>query len=275
MLEGSSIQYSYSSYPTFEISATRKFEVSELCEIFLGKCGKIMYIITLGIYLLITCWAYATVAASSWASNLPWNISSVSQMCHPEDFTGVLLPTSTSCQNTYHFYLLVFTLIVIPLSCLEFTEQKYIQVFMTFFRVIAVLLMVVFSLVDLSEEESNPTTYNTNTTVIKYWAKYAWASNVEIHSDTRQSDHSAFTLGVIGWSLSLPVFVYSLMVHQYVPVLAVSAMRKDKLRKLFITLFGVALVIYCLFGTVIAETFHSSKLLENAALNWVSSRARF
>ena len=101
------------------IVGEHKFEVGDLCEIFLGKQGRYAYTATICVYLYGTLWAYATVFAKAMTTHL--NIGKYS----------------------YGLYLLLYAFLVVPPSLLELSEQIIVQVILSFCRILMLLLMVV------------------------------------------------------------------------------------------------------------------------------------
>eukprot|EP00602_Paraphysomonas_sp_CaronLab_P013815 CAMPEP_0185041578 /NCGR_PEP_ID=MMETSP1103-20130426/41073_1 /TAXON_ID=36769 /ORGANISM="Paraphysomonas bandaiensis, Strain Caron Lab Isolate" /LENGTH=417 /DNA_ID=CAMNT_0027581379 /DNA_START=297 /DNA_END=1550 /DNA_ORIENTATION=- len=96
----------------------KKFEITELCAIFLGVNGMRAFSFVLAVYLYGTLWAYGTVFANSLTASFDIG------------------------EWSYYIYLLFYAAIVIPTSCLELTEQITLQVIYAACRVIMVLLMV-------------------------------------------------------------------------------------------------------------------------------------
>ena len=88
----------------------------------MGPRAKTVYVIILSVYFLGTLWAYASVFASSAAANIPLPFINDADVC------DVQHDKSTGCQVLYRIYLLVFTAIVVPLTCLELREQQIVQV---------------------------------------------------------------------------------------------------------------------------------------------------
>ena len=84
---------------------SRKFEVVELCSMFLGDKGSSTYIFTLGLYMYGTLWAYTSVFANACSYALP-----LSKMFG----VGV---------DDYLVYVAVFASVVVPLTCMELKEQ--------------------------------------------------------------------------------------------------------------------------------------------------------
>ena len=101
------------------IVGEHKYELGDLCEIFLGKQGRYAYTATICIYLYGTLWAYATVFSKAMTTHL--NIG----------------------KHSYGLYLLLYAFLVVPPSLLELSEQIVVQVILSFCRIMMLLLMVV------------------------------------------------------------------------------------------------------------------------------------
>ena len=99
----------------------RKFEMPELCRVFMGEVWRIMFTIAACCDLYGLTWSIAAVSASSLASDIP--------ILHN--------------QNDYMLFVLIFAVIVIPVSFLSVADQIWIQ--MVFFggRMVMVILMLV------------------------------------------------------------------------------------------------------------------------------------
>lgn len=99
-----------------------KFELYELCELFVGNTTKFLFIACLAFYTYGCLWAFGSVFGSAMSATLP---------------------LSSSSENiTYWVYLTVFAGIVIPLTCMELNEQIYTQVFLAFCRLLVAALIV-------------------------------------------------------------------------------------------------------------------------------------
>ena len=98
---------------------SHKYEVTELCEMFLGSTGLFLYTTVATLYFYGTLAAYATVFASSFASNCPLG------------------------EYSYQIYLTLFTLVVVPPSCWELNEQVTLQLVYSYCRGIILSLMIV------------------------------------------------------------------------------------------------------------------------------------
>ena len=75
----------------------RKFEVGELCGLFLGRWAKYGYVMAISVTCFIYLLGYSTVAAASWAVNLPLDFANVRQ-CNNTDFFMHTLPSNVSCR---------------------------------------------------------------------------------------------------------------------------------------------------------------------------------
>ena len=95
------------------IVSCHKFEFPELCELFLGEHGKRLYSLTAALLF------YGTLASLCC-------IFSTSLSCH----FGIFGSSSLN----FYFYLFIFSLVVIPLSCCELSEQYELQIFLTYAR---------------------------------------------------------------------------------------------------------------------------------------------
>lgn len=100
----------------------RKFEIPELVEIFLGPLSRKIYTAVVGVYLYGTLWAYATVFANSFASQLP---------------------VSASPTTSYYLYLFLFACCVVPASLMELSEQVCVQVSLSVCRIVMLGAMIV------------------------------------------------------------------------------------------------------------------------------------
>jgi len=129
---------------------TRKFEIIELCETFLGLKGKVAYSLTFSFYMYGCLWAYTAVFANAMAATIN-------------------LPESWGLGDwDYGVWVAVFACITVPLTCMELREQVGVQVALSGCRFVMVLLMVATVL--LAYNASTPqfdeqTSSNTSTLV--------------------------------------------------------------------------------------------------------------
>lgn len=179
-------------HPIFEITIARKFEIAEMCGMFVSKHLRRVYLVLVFMLCFTTCWSFSTVAASAWAINIPFHIG-VAKQCSEFSFFHSLLP-SGGCRYAYYFSLTLFAVIVITLCLFDLKKQAIIQMVMGLMRFSTVTAIVLFCIVKLLQygdacedlETSNYTASN--------------ASTLE-----------AFELK--GWIISIPVFVNAMNYH--------------------------------------------------------------
>jgi hypothetical protein len=104
-----------------------RFEVTELCKIFLGKSVARCYTLVMAVYLYCSLWAYATVFANSLTARLPLSFSLFTSSSTSSSSSS---PDSVLDDKEWSFrtYLLLFALITVPASLLELSEQVTLQV---------------------------------------------------------------------------------------------------------------------------------------------------
>jgi hypothetical protein len=93
-----------------------KFEVPELCHIFLGLNARTIYTACISLYMFCSLLAYATVFANAFTAHFNVGVYS------------------------YHLYLSVFAALVVPLSCTELSEQVTLQVTLAAGRLFMLIL---------------------------------------------------------------------------------------------------------------------------------------
>lgn len=108
-----------------------KYEVTELCYTFLGSKAKILYQMSLMGLMCVALTAYSQVFSATVAKLVP--------------------------EISENSAILLFGAVVIPLSCLELTEQVSMQVFMTIVRFVTLGAMIVSSIVALYTDQSDST----------------------------------------------------------------------------------------------------------------------
>ena len=240
--------------PDFEIQMKRKFELAELCEIFFGPWTKYLYMIILTIILFMACWSCTTVAGSAWATNIPFNFGSLSQCSH-DAFKDHLFPVDHGCQNAYRFSVMIYALIVIPLSLLELADQKYLQVLLGFLRFFTVACIVVYCLVKLISDPQGNSGFSPNST-----EKYDYG-------------HELFKFDYSGWLLSVPVLAYGQILHMGIPSLTQPVKAKKWLRAFFGAVFTCTTLLYTSLGLLVA-LWYKGEVQETCTLNFVSFKAQ-
>ena len=237
--------------PKFELLLTRKFEATEMCEFFFGPYMKYIYLAILGAYMFVSYWASATVAGSAWASNLPLNFGSLSQ-CEEESFHHDLAP-SGGCLAAYRFCIMLFAVIVIPLSLVELTEQKHLQILLGLMRFLTFGCLIIYSVVNLiSHPGHNP--YNTTA----------------IHNSSYHDyDHQILKFDFKGWLVAIPLVVFAQILHQGIPSMTQPIKAKKWLGVFFAVVFTSTTLLYMSLGITMSLWFKDS-IQETATLNFVS-----
>jgi hypothetical protein len=81
----------------------RPMDYAQLCDVLLGRWGRRAYAVCLCVFCYGTLWAYASVFATAMGDDVP-------------------LPPGHEHQS-YHFYLILFALVCVPLTCIELQDQ--------------------------------------------------------------------------------------------------------------------------------------------------------
>ena len=267
----------HSSHPRYEIRLTRKFEPTELCEIFLTNWGKIAYIIVLTIYCFLACWSFTTVAGSAWATNIPFNSSSL-QRCDSSEFLHVLIPTREPCRNAYMLSVFFFAVITVSLSLLDLKEQAILQMILGLLRFVAIGGILLYVIVKLGEgnDECAFTFNETNFTSIQNTTESylpAGSSNISWWWEStgyglKDLSRIVFRFDSAGWLVSIPVFTYAFIIHQGIPALTHPIREKYLLREFMVAMFGIAALSYISLGVVVPLWFKAD-IQETCTLNWV------
>mmetsp|Transcript_9039 Transcript_9039/g.13911 ORF Transcript_9039/g.13911 Transcript_9039/m.13911 type:complete len:625 (+) Transcript_9039:91-1965(+) len=106
-------------------SAPPLYQVSDLCALYLGNIGYVTYMIMLLCFMYGSLWAYAAIFGASFAAH-------------------ALIPGIG-----YRFYVLLFGIIIAPLSCRDLAEQKFIQLALAIGRTLMLALMILTALTAL------------------------------------------------------------------------------------------------------------------------------
>ena len=266
-----SLQDSVAPGPDYTILITRKFEPSELCEIFFGRWCKYLYLITLVLFTLLCLPGYATLAGSSWAVNLPLNFTGMKE-CSEEDFSGHILPVVLTCRHSYWFCLMLFAIIVVSLSLVEAKNQMFIQVLFGFFRFVLLGSMIVYCFVQLVREHGHQSCVPDSDIIddpSNFTDSDCNVSTGTINSSSLSSADIVLRTDYQGWLESIPIFVFSILLHQGIPNLTHPVRQKKYLRGYFNAVFATVGFIYLSVGILAALWFKDS-VNETVTLDWVS-----
>lgn len=203
----------------------RKREITELCHIFLGVKGKQAYALIICVFLYGILWAYTTVFANAFAA----------------------VAESTIGPSTYVIFVLVFSCIVVPISMMEFSEQVYIQVSLSIFRVVMVAAMILSIIVAYGRDDNE----------FQLTGDY----------QSEQVISEAFRMDWSKLYLMTPIAAYAFIFHHSVPALSEPITDKSTLNSLFRTTLIISVSFYIALGAVISGYF-GQHTLASSNLNW-------
>ena len=230
--------------PVYKIGFYRKFEVDELCEVFLSPSIAVVFGWSVVLWCLISMWYYVRLAASSWAAHIPFDFERF-QQCSDDDFRMMMHPTG-SCWNTYTLCVVIFGLLVVPISLMELSQQKFVQVSMGTIRFVGVLLMFFYCLIALVSDDFLPE--NEEKSDLKsMWLKF----------------------DVIGGLAVIPVASHALPYQLLIPSFVQPVPDKEKLHFLLAASVSTCFVVYAVVGVTVALHFQS-QLVETSSLSWVN-----
>ena len=235
----------------FEV-LTKKFEVPELCQIFFHRYVKYIYLTIQTMLFFLMTWTYATVAASSWATNVPFHYINSYLICSDQAFLHNALP-SKGCLYVYYASLTLFGLIVVTISLLDLKQQAYIQLLFGIMKMITIAAAVIYSIFHLVQGGDACWAYEsyTNHTL----------SNIELSSIVAKFD-------VRGWLQSISVFIFAFVFQTGIPSLIHPVKQKRYLHWLILGNVVVLFVSYTSLGVALSLWFRAA-VQETCTLNWV------
>jgi amino acid permease len=116
------------------VITTRKYELADAAERLVGRHFKTAYMLLLCLFLYGVLWAYSSVFGTSFAGQIPSPFHG-----------GHVCDGSESCDGPIRFWVLIFGLIAVPLSCMDLQEQVVVQVFMSAGLLVAVFMLLLLS----------------------------------------------------------------------------------------------------------------------------------
>ena len=262
-----------SNCPDFRVLQTRRFETSELCEIFFNNLGKYLYLVIVAVFCFSVAVSYAVVVGSAWATNIPLNFGPFNQ-CSYNDFHYAIIPEDVGCRYTYYFCLMLFGLVVVPLSMMNLKDQAVIQAIFGLLRCLMIAMIFIYCIVKLFEgcdicqekligncnfNQSNATkSCNVQATVRNITAENA----IEIHDIIMKFDWR-------GWLEAVPVFAIPLSVHYCIPSFTHPIGKKNYLWQFILCTF--TFVGFCsLCVAIVVPLWFKGDTQESLLLNWVS-----
>ena len=252
--------------PNYTISMYRKFENVELSQMFVGKWFKYVYLILFSLYGWLGNWSYASVAASAWASNIPYNFGKMT-LCDDSAFHHQILPTG-GCLYSYYFSLVLFGVIVTILSIMDLKEQLVVQVLMGLARFLAIFAVLVYSLYYLFNANGRDACEGdlpfVNTSLVN-------ESYISLFNASRYTSYEEIVkkFDPRGWVVSVPVFLFAFEIQSAISSLTHPVKQKKYIHWLLTALFATSLSCFMSLGIVVPLWFKAS-VQETVTLNWVS-----
>ena len=234
-------------------SKPRKYEIPEAGQILWGYWVNVLLTLLVVIANLVSSAAYASISASTLATNIQVNSSNL-QVCETSQFIPII-PTHIDCLNFYRLNVGAFGVLVTFLSVLGLDKQKYLQLLMGVFRFLVIASLVLFSIIKIILDRVNP-------------------SLLEI-SNTHNSSHSTteyvgilFNVDMLYTFYGIPIFLYSLQNHYFLPTAIAIVKNKKVLKQLIIAVFLTLGITLVTLGVCIALAF-SVDNNPNCVLNWL------
>jgi len=215
------------------IVGDRLFEVRDLVRIFLGD--KIAYSFTLLLAGVITSslTSFTIFFSSSLVSNFPL-------VNHTVDF---------------RIYTAIFASIVVPMSCVELTDQKYIQLTLTGGRVIMFILMI--STVFLFPGDFSDSSASGDLSILVEATGSIGASN-------RLFNFS-------GFSRMFPIVIYAFCATLGIPGISHAVKDKKQLAGIFQSVFLICVIVYSIMGASVGWMIGDNVEVQSN-LNWANFR---
>lgn len=237
----------FNPVPDYEISM-RKFEVNDLCRLFLGPAASWVYLVTVWIYFSGGLVSYATVFAQSFSSNVPVYLSGSWYTC------DIYQTSSADCNGIYLIYLGLFSLMVVPLACRDLTEQKSVQILLTVLRFVAIFLI----------------------TGIMIWAMYNDPYSTSRHeSDSLEGSSTPYVTKPAfvrsGLVIVVPLVLYAQVMHHSVPSIIQPLVDKASATGMFRSMFVSSFVLYMMI-TIVMSLYYGKHIEPTASLNFAYFR---
>lgn len=203
----------------------RKFEVSELCDLFLGKWGR-LYTVFVMLFLYGALWAYCTVFANALAVHLPTKA----------------FGSDNAVDKSYYLYLAIYATFVVPVSLLELSEQISLQVALTVFRIVMLVLMI-------------------GSVAVAYFSHTPEFGEISHDYSDRPTSHPEKLY------ILLPIATYAFSFHHSTPSLAHPVQDKSCLVMMFFYALLFCFIAYTAIGTVVSLYF-GDKMVTSSNLSW-------
>lgn len=258
--------------PNFEVCPSHRYEISELCEIFFNRWAKYIYLLLLSVSSLFFAWSYSVVVATAWATRIPFNFGPF-QQCSYDAFHNHIIPELEGCRHTYYFCLMLFGLIVIPLSLVDLKEQAAIQTILGLLRVLLIVLVLVYCVVKLTQGDNSRELQETlisknNSNHSNSSESCSFVKNCTA-GRTLELQDIVVRFDLKGWLEAIPVLTTSLMIQHSIPSFVHPIKQKQYLWWYILCAWGFLGFCFLCIGVIVPLCFRG-EVQETLTLNWVS-----
>jgi len=231
--------------PRFEITR-RRFDMRTMAKLWLGRWGW-HFDIALMLFTYGGQWSFAATFGAALTANVPLPFLFTYNESQPCNVYHAGFRSNTACLHTYYVWVGVFALVVIPLSCIELTDQAWLQMSLTVFRFVAVSLIVGTVAVGLATAEFDGK-------IPEHGPPYSQPVNL---------------LNWNGFGNLFTAALFAQMMHNAAPNIAQPLRDKSKLPFVFLGAFAVTFGIYVLVG-IICAVYFGEHVLETVTLMWAN-----
>ena len=254
--------------PKYDYVQDRKYEISELCEIFFNKHAKYIYLVMQALYIFSCCWSYTAVVGSSWAINIPFYRFKEELRCSDMAFLHRALPQG-GCLYAYYWSVGIFAIIAITLSLMDLKEQAAVQMFLGLLRFFTITVTSIYSIYRLVQggdacldyDYTSSDTYGQNLSDEESYGNVSY-SNIAITSVIFKFDPK-------GWLQAIPIILFANMYQLGIPSLSHPIRQKKYLHYLTLAVMAASFVSYMCIGVILPLWFRAT-IEEVCTLNWVS-----
>ena len=218
------------------VVAKIKFEITDMFKLFVGRSAVPVYALLLSMYMYGGLVSYTSVWSASWSANvgLPWLNGGAT--CNIED-------GGAGCHSLYTTWLLLFSALAVPLSCMDLEEQLPVQVIMFAARLLVVALF-------------------TGTVVAGF------GCDGVVFAELAPGGLPPTPLAALsGLPVIIPVAIFAFIFHHSVPGLSQPIANKRSLRRVFAVALVIVTVAYASIGLFIALAFGEG-VASQCSLNW-------
>ena len=221
----------------------RRLELNELIGFFCGLRAQRTYEVCLSVLIVGALWAYGAVFAGSMAVHLPISaFLSDGEVCGDE--------TSLSgggCAGLYYLYLLVFAAIVVPVTCRELVELKWMMIALALFRFVSLGLMMITAVAAL----------------------YSHPAVITGHSPARSAPYYS-DMPAMAWDglgVIFPIAVSSQLFHHSIPNLSFPLRPQTRVPHVFSMVLLTTFALYACLGICVG-LYYGSSVQSVVSLSW-------